>query len=79
MVQGQGERLLDGWLHFCGSQAEVCMEGWEDSSICPLFPCALGLPSMVITVIITADSISMKRTRPYWVAVMATLFLKMQR
>lgn len=79
MVQGRGERPLDGWLHFCGSQAEICVEGWEDSSIRPLFPSALGLPSMVTAIMVTADSVSMKQTRPYWVAVMATLFLKMQR
>lgn len=51
----------------------------EGSSVCRLFPSALGLPSQVTAVTLTVDSVLMKWTWPCWAAIRATLFLRIQR
>lgn len=57
---------------------DLHMEG-GGRSICPLFPSALGLPSKMTTTFVTVDPNAMKLTWPCWVAIMATLFWKVQR
>lgn len=60
----------EGMVHFCDSQAEICVAGLEGSLIYLLFLSALRLPSKVTTIIVTFDSVLTKLAWRYWVAIM---------